>query len=345
MDIVPKVITLFGSPTDLAAEYQAAGIDVQSMNLPHSGRSRYLRLISFTHEVCREFRPDAFLSMPLGWHSFMGLGAKAAGVGVVAAHVGNYPDDRTASFRKFKLQVQSGRPITSKLICCSSYVQRGVVDCFGVSVSETEVVYNGVDVDAVARRSSAARAQRSRNGAFAVGMVARYEVHKDQPTLIRAAKLLRDAGRSIEVWLIGDGSRRAEYERLIADLRLAQSVKLLGVRRDVPELLAQLDAFVFSATPDEGLGVALIEAMAAGTPIVASDVGACQEVLDGGSLGALVRARDPGALADALDLLARDPGAAFARAEKARRKATEVFSIEAMATSYARTLGVLEPSS
>ena len=60
------------------------------------------------------------------------------------------------------------------------------------------------------------------------------------------------------------------------------------MRRDVPELVGQLDLFVFATTSDEGLGIALIEAMAVGVPVVASDVGACREVLDDGALGLLV---------------------------------------------------------
>ena len=95
------------------------------------------------------------------------------------------------------------------------------------------------------------------------------------------------------------------------------------MRRDVPELVGQLDLFVFATTPDEGLGIALIEAMAAGVPVVASDVGACREVLDDGALGLLVPPRDPVALADAIERVRNEPEAAAARAERARRKAFE----------------------
>jgi glycosyltransferase involved in cell wall biosynthesis len=212
------------------------------------------------------------------------------------------------------------------------------MDQFGVRESETEVIYNGVDVHSIARRADAARIGTGGRARAVVGMVARLEMHKDQPTLIRAAKLLRDAGRETEVWLIGDGSRRREYELLIADLGLLDTVKLLGMRRDIPELLGQLDVFAFAATPDEGQGVALVEAMAAGVPIVATDVGACREVLDHGEFGALVPPRQPEALAAAIEstLLAREQ--AVARAARARAKALSVFTIDSMACAYARTL-------
>jgi glycosyltransferase involved in cell wall biosynthesis len=193
-------------------------------------------------------------------------------------------------------------------------------------------------VAATAARAAAARARRTNRDAFVVGMVARYEVHKDQPTLIRAAKLLLEQGRPIEVWLIGDGSRRAEYERMIAELGLTGLVQLLGVRRDVPELLGQLDAFAFATKPDEGQGVALVEAMAAGVPIVATDVGACCEVLDGGALGSLARTGDARSVADAIDDIRRNGAAWAARTERAQHKAAQAFSMESMAASYARCL-------
>ena len=112
------------------------------------------------------------------------------------------------------------------------------------------------------------------------------------------------------------------------------------MRRDVPELVGQLDLFVFATTPDEGLGIALIEAMAVGVPVVASDVGACREVLDDGALGLLVPPGDPVALADAIERVRDDPETAAARVERARRKAFEVFDAERMAAAYADVLGL-----
>ena len=83
-------------------------------------------------------------------------------------------------------------------------------------------------------------------------------------------------------------------------------VHLLGMRRDIPELLQQLDVFVFSAKPDEGLGVALLEAMASGVPIVATRVPACEEVLDNGQLGLLVEPGNEHAMAEAILQIAKE---------------------------------------
>ena len=171
-------------------------------------------------------------------------------------------------------------------------------------------------------------------------MVARLELHKDQPTLIRAMALLCDQELDAELWLIGEGSHRPQLETLISELQLADRVHLLSSRRDIPELLAQLDLFVFSARPDEGFGIALAEAMAAGVPIVATDVGACREVLDGGRCGLLVQPGSAEALAAGIRAVLADPAGAQQRAAAAKERALADFSVVAMAEAYGQELGV-----
>jgi glycosyltransferase involved in cell wall biosynthesis len=339
--ISPTVATMTRSPSDLESEFHAAGIPIEQVELPMAGNLRFPSLAWAMFRLCRRLRPQAVLSMPLGWHAFTFMGARAAGVRSTAAHAGNYPPIHDGStLAKFRFLVQLARPVTDTLICCSSYVERAIQEHFRVPGSHTTVIYNGVDVTNVVARAQSARLTRPRDGRFVVGMVARLEIHKDQSTLIRAAALLREASLRVEIWLVGEGSRRQEYDRLIADLGVGDRVKLLGMRRDVPELLGQMDAFVFSAKPDEGLGVALIEAMAAGVPIIATDVGACQEVLEKGALGQLVPEGDAGAMAAAILRQASRPEEDLVRLEAAKARALQVFSIDEMAQRYARCLGL-----
>jgi glycosyltransferase involved in cell wall biosynthesis len=338
--IVPAVVCLAEKPSDLRAEFQALGVSVHSLDLPDRGKLRYLRMTSGISRICRQLRPHAFLSMPLGWHAFMAAGAKSAGVRRVAAHVGNYPTlDVGLAFEKFRVLVQLGRVATDKLICCSEYVKNGVHEVFRVPADQLEVIYNGCRAEDVARRADAARKKRS-DRRFRIGMVARLEIHKDQPTLIRAAGLLVGRGHDLVVDLVGEGSRRKEYEEMIATLGLVDRVRLLGMRRDVPELLGGLDAFVFAAKPDEGFGVALAEAMAAGIPVIATDVGACREVLDGGRLGTLVPPGQPESLAAAIEQLLLRRGDSESRVAESRARAFSAFTIDAMADAYARCLHI-----
>jgi glycosyltransferase involved in cell wall biosynthesis len=154
-------------------------------------------------------------------------------------------------------------------------------------------------------------------------MVARLDPIKDQATLIRAfAEVAREHPQA-ELWLIGDGLRARELCDLAVAEGVADRVVFWGPRRDVPELLGQIDVFAFSTTRDEGFGIALIEAMAAGLPVVASDVPACREVLGDGAAGVLVPAGDAPRLAQAIcALLSSEPQRA-AWAGRAWTRATD----------------------
>lgn len=339
--IRPIIVVLRKAPDDLLPEIRGLDIDHIVLDLPSCGYARYLTLVRKIWAISRRYHAVAMLSMPLGWHTFMAIGARLAGVQRVLAHVGNYPDARAGSaFRKFRLLVQLGRPFTDVLVCCSHYVRAGAIRHFGVRVHETSVIYNGLPLRRFAPPARTGNDRKFPDGPFVIGMVARLEQHKDQPALIKAARILHERKRNIRLWLIGEGSRRQELEHLIERENLADVVELLGTRRDIPALLNRMDLFAFSTTADEGLGIALIEAMAAGVPVVASDVGACREVLDNGRLGSLVTPADPVSLADAIDALLANAGAAAERAAEARRRVIQDFAIEDMARRYAELLAL-----
>ena len=338
--IQPLIVTLYSTFQDLEVEFQSLDIPIHSLNLSSYGYRRYLQMAKEINNYCALYRADAFLSMSLGWHAFMAYGAKLAGVKRVAAHVGNYPPYWTGNaFRKFRLQIQLGRPVTDYLICCSDYIRQGVIEHFVVSASEAIAIYNGVDVETVAQRASTVA--RNSEQPFTIGMVARLEGHKDQPTLIQAARLLKERGYYFQVQLIGEGSRRSEYENLIREEKVEDCVSLLGMRRDIPELLGQMDLFVFSAKPDEGFGIALVEAMSAGVPIIATDVGACREVLEEDKLGTLIPPKDPEAMTKAIEKIIECPKTIDTQVKKAREKALKDFTIASMAYQYSLNLELL----
>lgn len=338
--LVVELLCLSPEPKDLWPEFKALGVPIHSCQLG-SGLVRYPRLAWLSYQLCRRpnrlGRPQAVLSFPLGWHAFLALGARAAGVRRVCSHVGNLPPVWTGlAFAKFKLLVQLGRPFTHRLLCCSDYIRAATIRDFGLKPAETATIYNACDLERFAGPARSA----SQPGTPRIGMVARLELHKDQPSLIRAAALLRDQGVDAEIWLVGEGSHRPQLEALITGLELTDRVKLLGMRRDIPELLSQLDLFVFAAKPDEGFGIALAEAMAAGVPIVATDVGACREVLEDGRCGLLVEPGSPEALAAGISAVLEDQAAAAGRAAAARQRALRDFGVEAMAQAYAKELGL-----
>ena len=333
-----EVMVMQPEPRDMQAEFEQLGLTLHWVDLG-AGLSRYWALLRHSFRLCRRRRVRSVMSFPLGWHAFAAMGARLAGARRVCAYVGNPPPIWTgSSFRKFKLMVQLGRPFTHRLICCSRYLLDLTLRDFQVGPTEATVIYNSCDLAAF---TSTPAPQAEPHSPPRIAMTARLEVHKDQPTLIRSAALLKAQGRPIEVWLIGEGSRRAELQQLINELNVADSVRLLGSRRDIPSLLSQCDLFVFEALRDEGFGIALAEAMAARLPIVATNVGACQEVLEAGRCGLLVAEQDPEAMAAGILQALEQREITATRTKAAYERAVAEFSVPESAVSYGRELGVV----
>lgn len=137
------------------------------------------------------------------------------------------------------------------------------------------------------------------DGAFVVGIVGRLVPIKDVPTFLRAAALLRRDVPAARFAVVGDGEERAALERLAGELGLLGHVHFFGWRRDLPAVYGDLD-LVVNASKNEGTPVALIEALAAGRPVVATAVGGTAELLGRGARGVLVPPGDPEALAAAM---------------------------------------------
>jgi glycosyltransferase involved in cell wall biosynthesis len=171
-------------------------------------------------------------------------------------------------------------------------------------------------------------------------MVGSLESSKDYPCLLKAWRLVEERG-DFELVIAGGGSKMAEYKEQAVRLGL-RKVTFLGVVRDIPSLLWTSRVFAFSARPEEGFGTVLIEALAAGCRVVASDVPGCREVLQAGKCGMLVVPGSPSSFADALiDALSRP--AAPAEVAEARDYARG-FSPEKMVSEYLRLSGHGRPA-
>ena len=333
-----RVCTFQDTPSDMASEYASAGIEVDSLAMSFSSYRKFPELVWRIQRYCRQHRIESVLSFPFGWHSYAAWGSALAGSRRVVAHAGNYPPvRRSGPLRKLRATIAIGEIWRPQIACCSNHVRSGLEHHLHVPPSRLHTVYNGVDLQRFHDRTR----YKPLQDPIRIGMVARFEAHKDQSTLLHAIATLRSRGIKVCIDLVGDGTRRAECESLAKQLEICEQVRFMGVRRDVPELLRNWDAFVFSVTPDEGLGVALVEALAAGVPVIASDVGACREVLNCptyGILGNLFPVGDAESLADAILEYKANPGPWWDRAAIARISVESRFSIEAMADHYLKLL-------
>jgi len=137
------------------------------------------------------------------------------------------------------------------------------------------------------------------------------------------------------VVLIGDGPLLGELKHLAAELGISPHVMFLGTRHDIPECLAALDLFVLPSL-NEGMGRALIEAMAVGCPVVATRVGGIPDIVADGTTGLLVPPRDDRALAEAILTLLRDRSRRAAYGESARRHVDDRFEVASMVRNIER---------
>jgi glycosyltransferase involved in cell wall biosynthesis len=206
------------------------------------------------------------------------------------------------------------------------------------------VIPSGVDCErfrppSPSERAAARSALALGENEVAIGTVGALEVRKGHRCLIEAIaspvlRASRDAepksGVAIQCFIAGEGSQRATLSTDIDRRGLAASVRLIGAIDDPRKLLWALDIFAFPSL-HEGLGVALIEAMACGLPAVASATGGIGDLIESGRTGILVAPDDPAQLAQALVRLAAQPGTRETLGVAARARVLEKFSIAAMA--------------
>lgn len=151
--------------------------------------------------------------------------------------------------------------------------------------------------------------------------VANFRPNKSYPNLLQAARDVIDRCDRAYFVTVGQGPLEAQVRDLHAELGLGDRLRLLGYRRDVSEILSACDAFVL-ASEHEGFPIALMEALAAGLPVVATDVGGVPDAVDPGQEGLLVPRNNPQALADAILELARSPDRRARMAAAAARRGT-----------------------
>jgi glycosyltransferase involved in cell wall biosynthesis len=201
----------------------------------------------------------------------------------------------------------------------------------GVEPARIHVVPSGVDVERFAVAPGRREAERARLGLapvdFTVAVVAALEERKGHSTLLDAVATLADL--PLRILCAGTGSRAAALAARRDALGLGDRVRFLGQVRDVPGLLAAADAVVMPSR-HEGLGVAALEAMAAGRPLIATRVGGLPEVV-GADAGILVEPDDAAGIAAAIGRLARDPETARALACAGQARVRTRFTLAAMA--------------
>ena len=278
-----------------------------------------LRVLRELRTALRAFNPDLISThtTKAGWVGRV-VARSMSVPAVVTAHGWLLTPGRLGPRQKVAwLAERSLAPLAQRIIAVSHYDQGIAREHRVVPESKLRVVHNALpDVDESLRAKPDASPPR-------IITVARLESPKDPLTLVAALASLHEVPWTCE--LVGDGSMRPDVEAAIARAGLGDRITLVGERDDVPARLAAAQVFVLP-TRREGFPISILEAMRAGLPVVASNVGGIAEAVMGGETGALVPAGGPGALADALRPLLADPRLRAAQGAAGRHRFEQEFS-------------------
>lgn len=271
---------------------------------------------------CRRERIAVVQTCDLYANIFGLPGAALAGVPVRVGSRRELNPDKTAG--QIRLQRLAYRAATT--VVANSPAARQILEQEGLAPGSIAVIPNGVDAAAFAER-------RPRAAIDTIVTVANLRPEKSHETLIDAAAILVRDFPALRFRIVGSGPRRAELEALAAARGLSAHIEFLGHREDVPALLRDADAYVLPSR-SEAFPNGVIEAMAAGLPIVASAVGGLLDLIDNGKTGRLVPPAEPEALAAAVRALIEAPAEAAAMGAAARAAVVQQYSFDRMIASF-----------
>jgi sugar transferase (PEP-CTERM/EpsH1 system associated) len=226
-------------------------------------------------------------------------------------------------------------PLVSQFVAVSYDLERWLREDVRVPARKICTIHNGVDVGRFTRstRMEAREFFGLPMDAPVICTVGRLDPVKDHVGLVRAFASVLPTHPEALLLIAGDGPCREDLMQLIGELGVAGQVRLLGERRDVPRVLAATDLFVLPSIA-EGMSNTVLEAMAAGLPVVATKVGGNPELVADGLTGRLVPSRSPVALGEALRTYLDDPRLRALHGKASRERAALSFGLDRMCEKY-----------
>lgn len=336
LDVLPRVdrarfrievVCLFRDGP-FAGGLRAAGIPVHLLGLRpgvavgHAGS---------VWQCLRRLRPDivhtqlpeaAWIGLPAAW---------GARVTVRIAHLRNC---HWKWRRKVRLFDRLLATFATQTVACSDAVRRFYEG--ELHYREVQVVLNPVDTGRfrdLPERREARKVLGFPPGVVILACVAVLKAAKRHLDLLEAFRAVRVTRPHVCLLLVGDGAERQALEHRVVELGLGDSVRFLGWRSDVALILAASDLVVM-ASSQEGLPLAVIEAGAAGKPVVATDVGGVREVVEDGVTGFLVPAGDPHQFAETVLRLLDSPDGMQEMGQRARARVQERFAVDSIARQW-----------
>lgn len=247
-------------------------------------------------------------------------------------------DDLDGNNRKHRLLRRALMPAVSHAIALSRDLESYMNLKIGVPKHKVTQIYNGVDTQKFYSSSEKNHAfPFSEPGLIVFGTVGRMQAVKDQTTLVRAfIRLLEispELRATVRLIIIGDGPIRSKALAMLEDAECADIVWLPGARDDVADIMRQMDIFVLPSL-SEGISNTILEAMATGLPVIATQVGGNDELVMSNETGMLVPPADPEAMARCMLRYSADRPLIMRHGSAAKQKAEKCFSMDAMVRAY-----------
>lgn len=262
-------------------------------------------------------------------HFYATAAAKWAGVPVI---INTQHGRGCGASWKAKWQFRLANRFADRVIGVSEDATRLCQDDDRLSARRMQAIWNGIDVTRFAFRGPI-------NRPVAIS-VARLSPEKDFATLLRATSLVVRDVPDFRLRIVGNGREADSLKELARELSLENNVEFLGERHDIPALLGEA-AFFVSSSKSEGISLTLLEAMAVGLPIVATDVGGNPEVVVDGKTGTLVPSCNPEQLAAAMKDMLADRTSWPVMGELARQRVEQHFNVKHMLQQYESLYGEL----
>ncbi|MEN6586970.1 MAG: TIGR03088 family PEP-CTERM/XrtA system glycosyltransferase [Sulfuricella sp.] len=331
------VVICLDDYTDFRARIRRDDVDFYALAKP-AGRdiSWYFRLWRLLRTLSPDIVHTRNLSAIEGQFVAMAAGVRAR----IHGEHGRDVFDLHGKNRKYNLLRKMARPVVGHYIAVSRDLEQWLIDTVGVPPQRVSQIYNGVDSTRFHPREGARNigpAGFADETSFVIGSVGRMAEVKDYPNLVRAfirlLELEPSARQRARLVIIGEGVSRETCLNLLREAGAERLAWLPGERSDVAELMRNMDLFVLPSL-GEGISNTILEAMACGLPIVATQVGGNPELVEDARTGALVPVSDTEVMAQTLLKFFGNENMVESQGQASRARIETQFSMQAMARGY-----------
>ncbi|MFT7618970.1 MAG: sugar transferase (PEP-CTERM/EpsH1 system associated) [Planctomycetota bacterium] len=304
--------------------------DVRSLEL---GEGRHTNAYKIIAKALKDIAPDILHTRNWGTYPDGILAARRAGV-KRRIHGFHGRDLSNAQGESLKRRIM-GKILTyatDRIITLTPSMKREYIRDYAVNEGQIEVIPNGIDL----ARMDSFDADETCRSSFTVVCVGRLDTVKNWPLLIRSFARMKTREPTDRLAIVGDGGEKARIEEVAQEAGLGESLMMLGARSDAPSVMKAGDAYV-QPSFYEGMSNTIVEAMACGLAVVATDVGGNGDVAGREGTAKLVESDNIDAMADALDQLKQDKMARLELAAAGKARVIDRFGLQKMVDSYERT--------